>query len=38
MKFDGTLDIAIGMSAKSKIWKNKKISMVRISTKIIGRA
>lgn len=24
MKFDGTLDIAIGMSAKSKIWKNKK--------------
>ena len=25
MKYDGTLDIAIGMSAKSKIWKNKKV-------------
>jgi predicted P-loop ATPase len=25
MKYDGKLDIAIGMSAKSKIWKNKKL-------------
>lgn len=25
MKFDGTLDIATGMSARSKTWKNKKI-------------
>lgn len=25
MKYDGTLDIAVGMSAKSKIWKNKKV-------------
>lgn len=24
MKYDGTIDLAIGMSAKSKIWKNKK--------------
>jgi putative DNA primase/helicase len=24
MKHDGQLDIAVGMSAKSKIWKNKK--------------
>lgn len=26
MRYDGKLDIAIGMSAKSKIWKNKKIT------------
>lgn len=25
MKYDGTLDIAVGMSAGSKIWKNKKM-------------
>lgn len=25
MKFDGQLDIALGMSARSKLWKNKKI-------------
>lgn len=25
MQFDGTIDIATGMSAKSKLWKNKKI-------------
>lgn len=25
MKFDGTIDIATGMSARSKTWKNKKI-------------
>ena len=25
MKYDGSIDLAIGMSAKSKIWKNKKL-------------
>lgn len=34
MKFDGTLDIAVGMSAKSKIWKNKKFQWSELVQKL----
>lgn len=34
MRYDGTLDIAIGMSAKSKIWKNKKIKWSELVQKL----
>jgi putative DNA primase/helicase len=33
MKFDGTIDIATGMSAKSKLWKNKKFKW----SELVGR-
>lgn len=34
MRFDGKLDIAIGMSAKSKIWKNKRIKWSELVQKL----
>lgn len=34
MKFDGVIDIATGFSAKSKIWKNKKIKWSELVKKL----
>jgi predicted P-loop ATPase len=34
MKFDGSIDIATGFSAKSKIWKNKKIKWSELVKKL----
>lgn len=34
MKYDGTLDIATGLSAGSKIWKNKKITWSELVQKL----
>lgn len=34
MKYDGQINIATGMSAKSKIWKNKKMMFSEFSNKI----
>jgi len=34
MKYDGSIDLAIGMSAKSKIWKNKKWQWSELVTKL----
>lgn len=34
MKYDGSIDIAIGMSAKSKTWRNKKILWSELSMKL----
>lgn len=34
MKHDGKIDLATGLSAKSKIWKNKKVSWSRLVEKL----
>lgn len=34
MKYNGTLDIAIGMSARSKVWKNKKYEWSELVKKL----
>lgn len=34
MKFDGSIDVAVGMSAKSKIWKNKKFQWSELVQKL----
>ncbi len=34
MKYDGQIDIAVGMSAKSKLWKNKKYNWSELVTKL----